>query len=248
MIQVIERIDRIIDVISAKGGDGVPLKTIEGLTGLNKGTLCNLLKSLCDIGYVEKRQNGIYAIGKKLRKIAYPYLKKDTLYSVASQISKELAEETEESALIVADYQQGKLQVIAKDIFDQAIVINKGIFDDFDDFNTATGLIILAFDDTLDKKSIYETSMKRFFDSEEQFFKMLQEIKEAGLCELSVPNRLSTAFAVPVFKNGKLIAALGMLVPDIRSNPEKKIQLVEILKKYGEKMTELLAESAGIRK
>ncbi len=242
MIQVIERVDKIIDAISANSGEGISLKDIESSTGLNKGTLCNLLKSLCDIGYVEKQQNGIYAIGGKLSKIAFPYFRKDKLYSVAAKISKQLAEETQESALIVADYEDGKLQVIAKDIFDQAIVINKGVFDDFDDYNTATGLVILAFDETLDKKQIYADSMSSFFDSQKTFFEIINKIRDDSFCELNVEKRLSTAFAVPVFRNGKFIAALGMLVPDIRYNSKNKNTLIEILHKYGYQMTDLLSE------
>jgi len=242
MIQVIERVDKIIDAISANSGEGISLKNIESSTGLNKGTLCNLLKSLCEIGYVEKKQNGIYAIGGKISKIAFPYFRKDKLYSVAAEISKQLAEETQESALIVADYENGKLQVIAKDVFDQAIVINKGVFDDFDDYNTATGRVILAFDNTLDKKKIYAESLSEFFDSEKTFFEIINEIREESFCELNVENRLSTAFAVPVFRNSKFVAALGMLVPDIRYNSKNKNTLIEVLQKYGYKMTDQLAE------
>lgn len=242
MIQVVYRIDKIIDVIVERGGvNGVSLKVIEDVTGLNKGTLCNILKSLCDIDYVEKRKNGVYGLGKKLRKISYPYFQKDTLYGIAAQISKELATATRESAMIVGDFGEGKLRVIAKEIFDQAIVINSGIFEDFNNYHTATGYIVLAFDDKVELKQIYNESMSDKFDTYQDFLNELATIKKNRICELSVPHREATAFAVPVFKGEQFIASLGMLVPNIRCSDETQGPLQELLIQYGHKMTDMLS-------
>ena len=239
MIQVIERIGKILDVV-ALDPEGVQLKVIEDATSLNKGTLCNLLKSLCDIGFVEKRQSGIYTIGRKLRTLAYPQFMNETLFTLASEIAKRLAAETRESGL-VAIRQDNQLQVVAREIFDQGVIINAKVFENMPGFNTAVGHIFLAFDDDIDLQLIHRTELHDMYPTFPDLMAKLASIRKELLFIKEIPGRNAIAAAVPVFRDGILAAALAMVVPDIRFNHDSERRLIATLVSFGKKMSRALS-------
>lgn len=64
-IQVIDRAARLLDALAA-GGGRAPLKTVAAETGLHPSTAHRILGALSEAGLVE-RDNGTYALGRKLR-------------------------------------------------------------------------------------------------------------------------------------------------------------------------------------
>ena len=52
MIQVIGRVFAILEELSLDGE--VSLDSLAGITGLNKGTLCNILRTLIELGYIRR--------------------------------------------------------------------------------------------------------------------------------------------------------------------------------------------------
>ncbi len=239
MIQVIERVGNIIDVVAAESS-GVPLKVIEEVTGINKGTLCNLLKSLCEIGYVKKTNNGIYSVGDKLRKLAYPQFVNDTLFTIASNITLKLAEDTREAGMVVVRHDD-ELQVVAREIYDQNIVINSKVFESLPGYATAIGHIFLAFDTELDVESIYKHELKEMYPDIKIFNGVIEQVQKDGFFTLELKSRHTFALAVPIMRGKKMAAALGLLVPDIRYNAGRGKNFLDILKNYGEKMSRLLS-------
>jgi DNA-binding IclR family transcriptional regulator len=239
MIQVIERIGVILDLV-AEQPEGASLKSIEDASGLNKGTLCNLLKSLCEIGYVSKKHNGVYILGDKLKKLAYPQFIKDTLFTIASKIASNLAEETRESGMVVVRCDD-ELQVIAKEIYDQSIVINARVFESLPGYSTAIGHIFMAFDPELDVKAIYENELSIHYSTLEELNARLEKVRKDHYFVKRLTDRHSYAIAVPVWNGDKLIATLAMLVPDIRFNTGRDDELIQTLIKYGSKMSRALS-------
>lgn len=241
MIQVVERIGKIIDVM-AECEKGISLADIEGATQLNKGTLCNLLKSLVEIGYVEKTRNGVYRLGDKLRKLAYPQFLSDNLVAIANQYAQQLSDKTRESGLVVIR-QDGELKVIAKHVYDQSIVINSQVFSALPSYDTAAGHIFMAFDSTIDCKKIFHDNLADKYNSLDEFYGILEDIKIQKYHFFEIEGRQAHALAVPVFRDDKLVAVLCMLVPDFRLNPEQKYKFIEILKQTASDMSEELTSN-----
>jgi IclR family transcriptional regulator, pca regulon regulatory protein len=238
MIQVVERIGKIIDIL-AENEKGISLANIEKNTGLNKGTLCNLLKSLTDIGYVEKSGSGIYRLGCKLREIAYPQFISDNLVDIANQYAKRLSRQTQESGLAVIR-QDGELKIIAKYVYDQNIVINSQVFSCLPGYNTAIGYTFLAFDSAIDYKEVFNNCFVNEYNSIGEFLGIIEDIKIRKYHFFEILGRQAHALAVPVFRNKKMILALGMLVPDFRLNSDQKNKFIKILKQAANDMSEEL--------
>jgi DNA-binding IclR family transcriptional regulator len=241
MIQVVERIGKIIDILS-ENAKGSSLIDIEKATLLNKGTLCNLLKSLIEIGYVEKSKGGVYRLGAKLRKLAYPQFLSDNLVTIANKYAKRISRQTRESGLAVIR-QDGKLKIIGRYIYDQNIVINSQVFGLLPGYNTAIGHIFLAFDPSIDRREIFNKFFADEYSSINEFIGIIEDIKKQRYHFFELAERQAHALAVPVFRNNKIVLSLGMLVPDFRLNSEHKIRFIRILKQAAEDMSEELTSS-----
>lgn len=239
MIQVVERIGKIIDTL-AGGCGGVPLKEIEQKTGLNKATLCNLLKSLCDIGYVCKQESGVYAVGERLREIAYPHFVRDNLYTVARQCANDLSRLTCESG-VVAIRDGGNLLVIAKAVYEQSLVLNSKLFDSLhNNFNTASGHIFMAFDKELDLQKLYSESLPTRYKSLEELNTELNKIRKDGYCIMHINEREAIALAVPVIHENKIFAAMAIVAPLVRCDSTRENELISYLKTCSRNMSTLL--------
>lgn len=241
MIQVIERIGKIIDILS-ENVKGISLIDIEKATNLNKGTLCNLLKSLIEIGYVEKSKSGVYRLGEKLRKLAYPQFLSDNLVTIANKYAMRISRQTQESGLAVIR-QDNELKIIARYIYDQNVVINSQVFGLLPGYNTAIGHIFLAFDPTIDCHEIFNKSFADEYNSINEFLGLIEDIKTKKYHFFELPERQTQALAVPVFRNKKIVLSLGMLVPDFRLNSENKSKFIKILKQAANDMSEELTSN-----
>jgi len=241
MIQVIGRIGKIIDVLS-ENGKGCSLIDIEKTTQLNKGTLCNLLKSLTEIGYVEKSKSGVYRLGSKLRKLAYPQFLSDNLVSIANHYAKRISRQTQESGLAVIR-ENSKLKIIARYIYDQNVVINSQVFGLLPGYNTAIGHIFLAFEPTIDCRKVFNDSFADEYSSIDEFIGVIEDIKTKKYHFFELTGRQAYALAVPVFRNKKIVLSLGMLVPDFRFNSENKSKFIRILKQAADDMSKELSSS-----
>jgi DNA-binding IclR family transcriptional regulator len=101
MIQVIHRCFELLELFRKYGI--LSLKAAEKETGLNKATLCNILKTLSDLGYVSRRGRGDYVITERFRLFA-DIPEPDRLYSV---IRKRLFE-------FVSDMREGAVGVVRR--------------------------------------------------------------------------------------------------------------------------------------
>ena len=241
MIQVVQRIGEIIDILS-ENEKGIPLVEIEKLSKLNKSTLCNLLKSLIQIGYVEKYGSGMYRLGPKLRKLAYPQFLSDNLVTIANQYAKRLSQQTRESGMAVIR-QDGELKIIGRYIYDQSVVINSQVFSALPGYNTAIGHIFLAFDKVIDCKKVFNDYFVDKYDSFDEFMGIIEDIRVKRYHFFELTGRQAHAFAVPVFRNKKIVMALAVIIPDFRLNSEKKIKFINILKQTAGDMGEELDSS-----
>jgi DNA-binding IclR family transcriptional regulator len=241
MIQVIERVGKIIDVL-AENTKGCFLIDIEAATQLNKGTLCNLLKSLIEIGYVKKSRNGMYKLGEKLCKLAYPYFLSDNLIAIANQYAKRISQKTQESGLAVIR-QEDELNIIARHIYDQNIVINSQTFGSLPGYNTAVGYIFLAFDKTIDCKKKFSDYFAAEYYSINDFMGIIEDIRLRKYHVFEIPGRQAYAIAVPVFQGLKIVMVLCTVIPDFRLNSEKKIRIIEVLKQTANDISEELTSN-----
>jgi IclR family pca regulon transcriptional regulator len=242
MIQVLERTDEILSLLSVKGT--LALKDIEHETKLKKTTLSNILKTLSTLGYVKKIEEGIYSLGNRVADLGKRVIKKQSVLSIADTIVHDLAEKTQEAG-VVAMYEQGEILVIAKAIYEQDITVHANTISKYAPYGTVTGRTLVAH--------LPKDELGRFLKanglpgkkwpgitSRTKLDKELAKIrKEQFLLRKKSP---VTAMAVPIFGTDNAVwTSLGLCMPEVRFKGTHRKKVMEELKKAGERMTRLLA-------
>jgi DNA-binding IclR family transcriptional regulator len=233
MILVIKKVFDSMELLSKR--QKMSLKEICEATGLNKGTLCNILKTLVELGYVKKLAESLYALDEKFHSLASHGINRSGLRSLAEKYASELSFSTKESGL-VSVLSDGKVVLMAKSVFDRSVIINTDIFNALPLYTSASGKVLLAFmgkeHDSLLKKCSKDgvdlASLK----------KELSEIRNSGICIQNIAGREAYAMAAPVFgANGKIIAAMGICVPSVRLKGARRLAISEKLRELSKNMS-----------
>ena len=98
MIQVIERVFTIPEELSPDGE--VSLELLAKLTGLNKGTLCNILRSPIELGYVSRTGSSHYELTARFCELAAGSKLPESAMGKFRQKGNSLAETTGESGVL----------------------------------------------------------------------------------------------------------------------------------------------------
>lgn len=143
MIQVIERVSEIMNVLAA--GEAT-LATLATRTGVQKSTLCNILRTLQDIGYVDRAADGRYCIGRGLLDLAASAPRRDPVETVGRPVVEQLAERLGETA-VVAVLRGGQRWNVVRVSSEADVVVNSQSIDKGNLYNTSTGRLLLAHAD-----------------------------------------------------------------------------------------------------
>lgn len=86
MIQVIDRVFNILEHL--RDSQVLSLSCLAKHMGLNKSTLCNILKTMTDLGYIENDGSGNYRISEKFKQLAQPLPQEELLKSQCMHFCK----------------------------------------------------------------------------------------------------------------------------------------------------------------
>jgi len=243
MIQVIKRAFDIIELLSKE--EKLNLKDIANKVDIKKTTTCNILKTLVDLGYIEKKVN-TYTFGSKLISITSNEIKKSSILHIAEDNVKQLTNQTKE-AVVVAILYKGERYTIVQSSFNQSIIVNTNIFQKGSIYDTATGRVLLAY---LEEKELREIVNKKGIPKDEwpevKSYKDLKnallEIKKKKICFKITNDNQVQALAVPVFgPDGKVWASIGIYLPLSRFKGEHKKEIIKNLIFTGERMSYILS-------
>ena len=210
LIQSIERAMTLLEVLASQGGESRLVDLSERL-GLHKSTLHGLLNTLAVMGYVTRRGTH-YALGLRLREIAQPLFDSDAALRLAFQPALcALAERSGETCyLAVACGTREYLYIDAMEgSSNLRLASPRGRREGLT--TSAIGRIFLAYDldllRSLRRASVMpptlEMELKRIG---EQGYAMDLEEAEPGL----------NCFALPLWQQGRVVAALGTAGPASR--------------------------------
>jgi len=230
MIQVIERTFSIMELLSPDRG--VSLDRLTRSTGLNKGTLCNILKSLVELGYVQKDGNGKYIIRKKFYALAHPYSQDNRLVDLADYYVKTLAAETRESGVVAILSRDDKVRIIAQDQFIRSVMVNSEVYKDLSLYSSVTGRILLSYQKEERLHNIIENEgypLKEWdnINSWDSIQKYTKEIRESEMSIMENKEQEIKAFAVPILDaDNNICASIGLTVPLARLDEESVISVL----------------------
>lgn len=233
MIQVINRALNILEVIAHDHNKEWGLSEIADELELNHGTCANILKTLVQRGYVE--QMGLKK-GYKLGYMAYRLTASNEynvqLINATKVLIDSLANRINET-VILSHIKNGKRIIVYEALCNQEIQIRTT--PESSVYRATTGRMILAHYSPKELKDfISMVGMPTAEDwpeitNEVELIQSLNDTRKKNI-EITWNSNHVVGLATPIFKKNKIIASLGVYLPDIRfSKAERNFIVKEML-------------------
>jgi DNA-binding IclR family transcriptional regulator len=219
MIQVINRAMDILEMVAQDKSRLYTLNEISGRLNLNKGTCANILKTLVSRGYIEQegRMTG-YRLGSMSYLLTGNYSHKQELMEASAEPMKKLSGELNESCILSVLKDNMRLVLHEVKCNHELQVINKK---EKEAYQTSTGRMILACLDPGEQKKFLQNyglpapEVWSGIEDEDDFSIELQKIRKKQMA-VQISKSQIIGIAVPVYKNDKIIASLGVYLPQSR--------------------------------
>lgn len=245
MIQVIERAVKIIEELALDGE--VPLESMVRLHGLNKGTLCNILRTLVDLNWVEKCGRGNYRLSEHFRELCnapeWDRRGIEIMQRAATDLSMELKEST-----VISTLRRRRLVVVVQAQYQRELMINQVIFyGKLSLYSSVSGRIICACLPPAERKAIYAQCAPldgelRGVDGFDGYEAELAKIREEGIVIMTNHTLGIKSFAVPVLDpSGAVCASFGLTMPLSRLPADDGAGIVAALKRANHLLMRKLA-------
>lgn len=244
MIQVINRGLDILELIAKDPERAVSLTEIADTLGLNHATCANIIKTFVNRGYIEQigHKKG-YRLGPKTYSITGNFSYKRDLVLAAKDILQDLTQKVNENTLLAVIKENRRL-VVYDVAADQDLQVRTS--PDKPLYESATGRLLLAYLTDLELETFaqkYGLPEKEIWEEAvtlHGFKTALAKIRKDGIA-IQVTTRHIVGIAVPVSKNDKVIASLGLFLPETRFVGNTKKSIVADIKAAAAQLNKKLA-------
>lgn len=243
MIQVVKRALDILELISNDRSRAYSLAEISGRLKLNKGTCANIIKTLVNRGYLEQegRMAG-YRLGSMSYLLTGNYHYKNELLVAAMEPMNMLSEELNESCILSILKENMRLILHEVKSTHELQVVN---IKEKEIYRTSTGRMILACLDKKEQKKFIQKyglpnpEVWAGIEDEDDLALELQKIKKKQVAE-QISKAHIVGIAIPLFKEKKVIASLGVYLPETRYTLSLQEKILKCLRKTGNSINEKL--------
>ena len=245
MIQVINRAFDIIEYIAEHQEHKYMLSDIADHLGLNHATCANIIKTLVARGYLDQagKKRG-YQLGPKIFSFTGCFAHHQYMVNAARVPMKKLTRDLNEGSILSIIRDDTRI-LLHEEKSRNELQVN--IYPEKQIYSTSTGRMILAFYD--DKE--LETFVRRYglpkpevwpeVDDFEDLKLELGRIRKKDIC-IQVSRNHIVGVAVPINEEGKIIASLGIYLPDLRFSGERKQMVLDKLVAAGQEINQHIKE------
>lgn len=242
MIQVINRAFDILEIMAKDLDREYHLGELADKLKLNHGTCANIIKSMVDREYVEHlgKKRG-YRLGNKAYYLTGNFSNKKELLSICIEPMKKLRAKLNESCIVAILKNDSRITLHKESSTHELQAVTN---EEKNAYLTATGRAILA---CLGKKE-QDQFIRQYGMPEKMWPEVkntkdltteLNKIKEKQIA-IHYADSYIIGIGVPVFKMTKVVASLGVYLPEIRfSYKTQELILTEIKKAAGQISAEL---------
>ena len=233
MIQVINRALNILEVLAQDPNKEFGLSEIAATTDLNAGTCANILKTLVLRNYVEQPN---VKKGYKLGYMIY-HLTRDNFYNTEliniSKVAMENLRDSINETVILSIIKGNKRILLHESQCTHEIQVRTT--NESSVYRATTGRMILSFyspkelNDFIEKVGLPTEDEWPEAKSKAELIRLLHEIHSKSF-ELSWNKNHVVGLATPIIRKGKVIASLGIYLPDIRFGKSEKNNIIKQLK------------------
>ena len=214
MIKVMAKANAVMKVVEDRRGIG--FGDIQRALGWNKATLSQILRTMTELGWLERKIEGGFIIGPRIIDLARPELARTSLHHAAFEAVSRLAAETGETASVSILEGGRRVRIAKQDGHSELIVDDRPAALDETLWDTATGRLLVAFEPIKRRNSLIVKLHEA--DSTIDYVQALTEIKESGFSIMESKNRQVRSFAYRVSTDNGVsaLAAIGISVPAYR--------------------------------
>jgi len=245
-IQSLVRATAILETV-ASHVDGINLAQLSKLVGLNNSTVFHLVKTLVDLGYLNRDPvSKYYRIGTRLFMLAASAVRESTLLSLGSPLIDRLSNETGQAAHLAVRSNQN-IAIIARSAAAGMLQLSDDVASHRPPHATAIGKILLAAMQERDMEELLTNmTLERFTEntivSRSALLQEIQQVHSNGIAfdnsELDPDVR---CLAIPVYDfAGRCVAAMGLSGPVWRLNDEMMDKLIGPLRLYSNELSKQL--------
>jgi IclR family transcriptional regulator, KDG regulon repressor len=237
MIQVIHRALDILELIATDRTRLYTLSEISGQLKLNNATCANIIKTLVSRGYVEQegRKTG-YRLGSMSYLLTGNYSHKQELLEAAIKPMSALSASLNEGCILSVLKDNTRILLHEIRSTHELQVINKK---EKEAYLTSTGRMILACMEEKEQKEYVKkyglpsSDIWSGIEDEEDLLLELTKIRKKQIA-IQISKNQIVGVAVPIFRNEKIIASLGIYLPETRYTPSMQERVIDELKNASE--------------
>ena len=218
MIQVINRALDILEILAGDLDKKYYLGEIAGKLNLNHGTCANIIKTMVDRGFIQNYgKKGGYSLGLKAYHLTGNLSYKNELLKIAVKPISDLRTKINENCIIA--YLKANMRItLYKET--NTLELQATSREEKDAYSTATGRAILAFKSMDEQESfIHEYGLPNEqweeVKNKSDLIKELNKIKETQVAIHHAESDI-VGVSAPIFKDDKVIASIGVYLPESR--------------------------------
>ncbi len=243
MIQVIVRAIDILEFVAQHGNEPVQLIKIAEHVGLNQPTCANIVRTLVDKNYLEQvgRKQG-YLIGIGAYQLTGNPAYQQELIEAAIEPMQDLKKEINETSLL-GMIKNNKRVVLHLEECDQVLQVKTGMLAPV--YYTSIGRLMMAFmpekelNNLLKSLGLPTKSDWPGAETKEGLLLELQKIRTEEFVKIRSATH-TVGFAVPIYKNKIVVAALSIFVPESRYTEKDKDKLYKAIRATADKIRKRL--------
>lgn len=244
MILVIQKMFRVLELLS--GGREISIKQLALDTGFDKGSLCNLLKTTVDLGYLEKPSAGRYRLSRKFANLTRNISTQEQIAEAANKIVRRLAARTEESG-VLSTLQGGGIVVLAQAQHPRRVMLRISNYEDLSLYGSVSGRVLLShLGKDLLLALVEEVGPPKETDwpmvtSPAKLYRELGRLKTSRVVTTENPDLEASSLGVAIKDSEESVcAALALSIPVFRMTSKKRQLMVSALEESAKEMEEVI--------
>lgn len=227
---------RVLEVLEllSQNDEGYILSEISSILSIPKGSLHPIIQTLQDkhyIGYDRNTQR--YSIGLKCYEVGNKYLSQMNVLDEIRDIAKKVVAECKETCHFAILNEKDVIYLL-KEESNETIRMVSSIGKRIPAHSTAIGKALLSGFTVKQLEDLYSGGLSRITENTitdiHELCRQIEEVRKGKVAFESEESSLNvTCIAVPIEKDGNVVAAMSVSVPVFRATDEKKEQIRQIL-------------------
>lgn len=228
------RVLKVLEAV-AESDQGKRLSEFSQMLEIPKSTLVPILQTLCDRRYLSCDGNGLYQAGTALFSLGAGFSGCFPILSYVERQLRELVDIWKETCYFGV-LEDGYAIYLCKQDSPSALRMLTAIGHRVPAYATGIGKALLSGCSREELQRMYPDGLQPItahtITSFDDLERQLQQAKVDGYTwELEESNEFIRCFAVPVFKHGKIVAAISMAIPSFRHDPQRQDEIVAQLQR-----------------